>query len=44
MCMGRRPNIREPLAETLEEVKQENDYSSLGAAMTHIAREAGYDI
>jgi hypothetical protein len=42
--MARRPKIREPLAETLENVKQKHEYGSLDEAMTHIAREAGYDI
>jgi len=42
--MARRPRIRTPVAETLEEIKQEHEYGSLDEAITHVLREAEYDI
>jgi len=42
--MARRPRIRDPVAETLDEIADEHEYGSLDEAMTHALREAGYDV
>jgi len=42
--MVRRPKIREPVAETLDEIADEYEYSSTDEAVTHVLREAGYDV
>jgi len=42
--MARRPIVREPVAETLEAIAEENEYSSMDEAITHALREAGYNV
>lgn len=42
--MTRRPRIRTPVAETLDQIKDEHEYGSLDEAITHALREAGYDV
>lgn len=43
-CMARRPRIRTAVAETLDEVKNEYEYKTDDEAITHVLREAGYDV
>jgi len=42
--MARRPRIRDPVADKLEEIAQTHEYGSLDEAVTHALREAGYDV
>jgi len=42
--MARRPRIREPVAQVLDDIADEHEYSKLDDAMTHALREAGYDL
>jgi len=42
--MARRPVIRDPLAEQLEEIRDEHGYGSFDEAVTHVMREAGYNV
>jgi len=42
--MTRRPKIREPVAETLDSIADEHEYSSMDQAITHALREAGYNV
>jgi len=42
--MARRPKIRDPVAETLEEIAEQYEYGSMDEAVTHALREAGYDV
>jgi len=42
--MARRPRIRDPVADVLEDIKDENDYTTLDEAISHALREAGYDV
>jgi len=42
--MARRPRIRDPVADTLDEIAEENEYASTDEAITHVLREAGYDV
>lgn len=42
--MARRPRIRDATAETLERIKDENEYGSLDEAITHVLREEGYNV
>jgi len=42
--MGRRPHIRNPTAETLEQIMERHEYSSFDEAITHALREADYDV
>jgi len=42
--MARRPVIRDPVAETLEEIKEKHEYGSLDEAITHVLREQGYNV
>lgn len=42
--MAKRPRIRDPVAETLEEIKAEYEYGSMDEAISHALREAGYDV
>lgn len=42
--MAKRPKIRDPVAETLEEIKTEYEYSTYDQAITHVLREGGYDV
>lgn len=37
-----RPPLPDPIVESAESVKVRNDYSSLGEAIRHVFREAGY--
>ena len=42
--MVARPRIRDPVADELERIKDENGYGSTDEAITHALREAGYDV
>ena len=42
--MVRRPRIRDPVAETLDDIGEENGYNTTDEAITHALREAGYDV
>lgn len=42
--MGARPRLRTPTEEKLRDIMDEYEYSSLGAAIDHALREAGYDV
>ena len=42
--MAQRPRIREPVADTLERIQREHEYGSTDEAITHVLREAGYDV
>jgi len=42
--MARRPVIRDPVADTLEQIKEEQEFGSLDEAVTHALREAGYNV
>jgi metal-responsive CopG/Arc/MetJ family transcriptional regulator len=42
--MVRRPKIRDPVAETLDEIAEEHGYGSTDEAITHALREAGYNV
>jgi len=42
--MVQRPRIRDATAETLERIKEENEFSSTDRAITHALREAGYNV
>lgn len=42
--MTRRPVIRQPVADVLDDIKKEHDYGSTDEAITHVLREAGYDV
>jgi len=42
--MASRPVIRDPVVDTLQEIKDENEYGSLDEAVTHVLREQGYDV
>lgn len=39
-----RPELPEPVADEAEDVMKEHDYPSLGEAIRHVFREAGYDV
>lgn len=40
----RRPKLREETASVIEEIADENDYSTMDRAITHALREAGYNV
>jgi len=42
--MARRPVVRDPIADTLEEIMETHEYRTLDDAMEHALREAGYDV
>jgi hypothetical protein len=42
--MAPRPVIREPVADTLDEIADEHGYGSYDEAITHALREAGYNV
>lgn len=42
--MARRPKIRDRVAETLDEIAEEYEYSTTDEAVTHVLREAGYEV
>jgi len=42
--MARRPRIREPVADTLQDIADEHEYGSMDEAITHALREAGYNV
>jgi len=42
--MATRPIIREPVADTIREIKDEYEYGSFDEAITHVLREQGYDV
>lgn len=42
--MARRPKIPDSVCEAAEDVREEHEYSSLGDAIRHMVREAGYDV
>jgi len=42
--MASRPRIREPVIDTLEDIAEEHEYSTVDEAVTHALREAGYDV
>lgn len=42
--MANRPRIREPVADVLDDIKRENEYSTYDEAITHALREAGYEV
>jgi len=42
--MARRPRIREPVAQILDDIADEHEYSTLDEAMSHVLREADYDL
>lgn len=44
MCMVNRPRIRDPVADTLDEIADEHGYGSTDEAITHVLREAGYEV
>lgn len=44
MAMARRPVIRDPVADTLEEIAEKHEYGSLDEAISHALREAGYSV
>jgi len=42
--MVQRPRIRDETVAVIEEIKQEQNYTSTDRAITHALREAGYDV
>jgi len=42
--MARRPKVRDPVAEALQEIADTHEYGSMDEAITHALREAGYDV
>jgi len=42
--MVRRPRLRDPVAETLDEIAREHEYDTLDEAVSHALREAGYTV
>ena len=42
--MAKRPRIRQPVIETLDGIRDNNEYGSYDEAITHALREAGYDV
>lgn len=42
--MAVRPKLRTPTARTLNEIKEEHEYGSIDEAITHVLREADYDV
>lgn len=43
MSMGKRPRLPEPVEQELAQIKDEYDYPSLGEAVRHVMKEAGYE-
>lgn len=39
-----RPHIPDPVAQTLAEIREENDLPNHGEAVRYALREAGYDV
>jgi len=42
--MVQRPRIREETAIVIEQIKQDQNYTSTDRAITHALREAGYEL
>jgi len=42
--MAERPRIRDPVADTLQRIQDEYEYSTRDEAISHALREAGYDV
>jgi len=42
--MAHRPRIRDPVADVLAEIADEHGYGSTDEAITHVLRDAGYDV
>jgi hypothetical protein len=40
----KRPRIRDPVADKLGEIADQHDYGSTDEAITHVLREAGYEV
>jgi len=42
--MAQRPILRDKVASVLEDVAEEHGYTRTDEAITHVLREAGYDV